>query len=204
MAWQPHTLVVNRESSMSSTSPVSIPDSERLRFRLMDERDAPLWFELDQDPEVMRFLNDGQPTTREDIDQYFIPRVQGFSDPARGHGLWEVRDRSNNEYLGWILVREYGIHTPYHEPDNLELGWRFKRHCWGKGIATEAARAIMDMLQQDPGIRAFCAIADRDNLGSIGVMKKLGMRYIDERMHYTPKRDFLCVYYEMSAPRFRW
>lgn len=189
---------------MTDTNTLAIPDSARLCFRLMDSRDAPLWFELDQDPEVMRYLNAGQPSTREEIAQVFTPRVAGFTDPRRGHGLWEVRERSSGEYLGWILVREYGIQTSYHEADNIELGWRFKRGSWGKGIATEAAQAVFAILQQDPTIRAFCAVADKDNLGSIAVMKKLGMRYIAERVHHTPARDFLWVYYEMAAPNYRW
>lgn len=189
---------------MKHRQALSIPPSSRLQFRLMDAGDAALWFELDQDPEVMRFLNDGVPTTRDEIDRYFTPRVAAFTDAERGHGLWEVRERSSGDSLGWILVREYGIHTPCHEADNIELGWRLKRHCWGKGIATEAAQAILEVLQQDPRTRAFCAIADRANLGSIAVMKKLGMQYIDERVHHTPKRDFLCVYYEMPAPRYGW
>lgn len=165
----------------------------------MDASDAPLWFELDQDPEVMRFLNDSKPTTWEEIEERFIPRVAQFTKPALGHGLWEVRDKGSGEYLGWILVREYGTGTDYHEPDNIEFGWRLKRHCWGKGIATEAAAAILEVLQTQPGIRVFCAIADADNLGSISVMKKLGMRYVDERIHHTPWQDFPCVYYEMPA-----
>jgi RimJ/RimL family protein N-acetyltransferase len=178
-----------------------IPPSQRLRYRLMSRADADLWFELDQDPEVMRFLNDGIPTPREEIDNYFIPRVEEFTDASRGHGLWEVRDRHSDDYLGWILVREYGTGTHYHEPDNLELGWRLKRKCWGKGIATEAARAILEVVGRLPGVRVLSAIADPDNIASITVMKKLGMHHVGEREHHTPKRIFHCVYYEMPAPR---
>lgn len=121
---------------MNTTTAVQIPASARLRYRLMDSRDAPLWHELDQDPEVMRYLSDGVPTSQEDIQQYFVPRIATFTNPATGCGLWEVRLTDNDEYLGWILVRQYGFGTPYHETDNIELGWRLKRHCWGKGIAT--------------------------------------------------------------------
>jgi RimJ/RimL family protein N-acetyltransferase len=166
----------------------------------MDASDAPLWFELDQDPEVMRYLNDGQPSTWDDITRYFTPRVAGFTKAEQGHGLWEVAANTTGDYLGWILVREYGIGTAYHESDNLELGWRFKRHSWGLGIATEAARSVMRaVLQASPGIRAVCAIADPQNIASIAVMQKLGMRYVDERVHHTPRRDFVCAYYEMPV-----
>jgi hypothetical protein len=40
-------------------------------------------------------------------------------------------------------------------------------------------------------------------LASTGVMKKLGMRYVDNRVHHTPLRDFDCAYYEMPANIYR-
>ena len=180
-------------------TPVSIPESDRLRYRLMNQGDAQLIFELDQDPEVMEFLNDGKPTSWDEITRYFMPRVAKFTDPATGCGLWEVTDRDGSEYLGWILVRQYGANTSYREADNIELGWRLKRHCWGKGIATEAAQAIIDVLKHKPQIRVFSAIADEKNLGSIGVMKKLGMQFVGNRVHQTPLQKLPVAYYEMPA-----
>jgi RimJ/RimL family protein N-acetyltransferase len=186
---------------MSSTL-ITIPASSRLRYRLMDSRDAPLWFELDQDPEVMRYLSGGKPTTWPEMTDYVVPRISAFTDPATGCGLWEIAHKDSGEYLGWILVRPYFFGYPECEPDNLELGWRLKRHWWGQGITTEAARAIKTVLQQDQAIRAFCAIADPDNLPSIGVMKKLGMRYVDKRIHRTPREEVPVAYYEMPSPNF--
>ena len=62
------------------------------------------------------------------------------------------------------------------QPDNLELGWRFRRQSWGKGYATEAAKAVLDSLRQ-AGYPQFSAIALEDNHGSINIMQKLGMQY---------------------------
>jgi RimJ/RimL family protein N-acetyltransferase len=180
------------------TAAIQIPPTPRLKFRLMGASDAPLFFELDQDPEVMRYLNDGKPSTWEHIRDAFVPRTGRFTNAATGCGLWEVRTREAGEYLGWILVRPYGFDTSDHEPDILELGWRLKRHCWGKGIATEAARAILDVLRPQPGVRAFCALADEANLASTAVMRKLGMRFVDRRVHRTPWRNFDVVCYEMA------
>jgi RimJ/RimL family protein N-acetyltransferase len=165
----------------------------------MDAGDADLLFDLDQDPEVMRFLNDGKPTPRAEIEDYFIPRMLAFTNPATGCGLWAVEDSTSGDYLGWILVREYGFGTSYHDSRIIELGWRIYRQSWGLGIATEAARAIMLAVVRQSGITRVCALADADNLGSIGVMKKLGMQYVDDRIHHTPKGDYPVVYYEMAV-----
>lgn len=180
--------------------PLTIPPTDRLAFRLMGADDADLLWELDQDPEVMHFLNEGRPTPRAEIEEYFVPRMLAFTDPVTGTGLWEIDDRASGEYLGWILVREYGFQTPLHIPGNIELGWRLKRSHWGRGITTEAARAIMDVVRYNPGVSVFSAIADVDNVASIAVMKKLGMQYIDDRVHNTPKGDYFVVYYEMLNP----
>lgn len=181
------------------SSHVTIPDSERLSYRLMSRENADQLFELDQDPEVMHFLNDGNPTPREEIDEYFVPRIEAFTDATTGCGLWAVDDRESGEYLGWILVRPYGFETSYHELDNIELGWRLKRQCWGQGIATEAAQAIIDVLRHQSDVLRFCAIADTENIASTRVMEKLGMVYIDKRVHHTPKRDLPVDYFEMPA-----
>ena len=185
---------------------IVIPDSTRLCFRLMDGanlHDRQLWFELDQDPAVMRFLNDSKPTTWEENETFVVPRVASFYDAARGYGLWEMADRNSGEFLGWILVRPYRFDKPEREEDNIELGWRLKRAHWRKGLTTEAARAIVAVLQQDPAIRAFSALAAPENFASIGVMKKLGMRFVDERYHIVPGRaPYATAYYEMPSPNF--
>jgi len=185
---------------------IFVPDSARLRFRLMNganARDKQLWWELDQDPEVMRFLNHCKPTPWEEIDSFFVPRVAEFTNPAAGHGLWEIADKTTGEYLGWILVRYYRFDRPDREPDNIEFGWRLKRAWWGQGITTEAARAIMQVLQRNPAIRVFSALAHPANHASIGVMKKLGMRFVDERFHIVPGRPpYPAAYYEMPSPNF--
>ncbi len=172
---------------------ITVPDSSRLRFRLMSESDAPLFFELD--PEVMRYLNGGTPTSWEEITDFFVPRITKFTNPEKGTGLWEVVDKDTADYLGWILVREYGFDTDYHETNNLELGWRFKRACWGQGVASEAARAVVAALLPSANIKRISAVADPDNLGSIAVMRKLGMHFVDTRIHRLPKEDFTVVYY---------
>ncbi len=178
---------------------IAISASKRLTYRLMGGEDVQLWYELDQDPEVMRFLNDGKPTPWDEMVNIFVPRVAAFTNPEKGHGLWEVRDTGTSEYLGWILARCYRFGQPNAEPDNVELGWRIKRHWWGKGIATEGAQAVIDALRLHGDMRVFSAIADPLNVASTTVMKKLGMHYVEMRVHHTPLRDFRCAYYEMPA-----
>ncbi len=151
-------------------------ETDRLIFDYITAADADFLWQLDQDVEVMRYLNGGFKTSREDIESVFLPRLAAYANPALGWGLWKVLEKTSAEALGWILVRPFGFFTSHPQIDNIELGWRFKRSSWGKGYASEAAIAVRDGLAYT-GISTFSAIAAPDNTASIGVMKKLGMTY---------------------------
>ncbi|NDV90952.1 GNAT family N-acetyltransferase [Alteromonas sp. 345S023] len=156
-----------------------VRNSARLSFHYVTEADKEFLWELDQDEEVMRYINGGKLSSKEDIDNIFIPRVLAYSNPALGWGLWRVETLDSKESIGWILVRPFGFFTATPEIDNVELSWRFKRAYWGMGYATEAAKAIKDALYLN-GIDQFSAIANPDNAASINIMKKLGMRFSHE------------------------
>ncbi|QPG04738.1 GNAT family N-acetyltransferase [Salinimonas marina] len=151
-------------------------DTDRLRFDYITAHDADFLWELDQDEEVMRYLNGGHKSTRAEIDSVFLPRLAAYSNQALGWGLWKVIEKESDTAIGWILVRPFGFFTSHPDIDNIELGWRFKRAYWGKGYASEAARAIRDGLAFT-GISKFSAIAAPKNAGSIAVMRKLGMSF---------------------------
>lgn len=190
---------------------LQIPDSARLSFRLMDERDAPALYEVDQDPEVMRYLNAGICTPMAEIEQRMLPRMLAYRQPQLGHGIWQVSTRADCEqlpacYIGWILVRPMGFFTDNRQPDNLELGWRFKRQSWGYGFASEAANAVAEAVALQAAaleapVRAFSAIAVPDNAPSIAVMKKLGMQFVSQRLHQDPMWTAEIVEYCKSVVR---
>ncbi|WP_325050523.1 GNAT family N-acetyltransferase [Pseudoalteromonas sp. T1lg75] len=178
---------------------IKIPDSERLSYRQMTLDDGDLLFELDQDPAVMRYINGGKPSTREDIDNIALPRLSKYLNPEKGWGLWQVTEKTEQRFLGWILVRPYQFFSEQPQWHNLELGWRFKQISWGKGYAIEAAAAVVQALREQSEVSHFCAIAEQDNLGSVAIMKKLGMEYVRNYVHHDPLGDWDVVYYEMAA-----
>jgi RimJ/RimL family protein N-acetyltransferase len=176
-----------------------VDNSQRLSFRLMGPEDAQALWELDQDPEVMQFINGGQPNSIESINNVFLPRMQSFSDANKGWGLWQVSNKVSKEYLGWVLVRPMDFFSDKPNFINLELGWRFFKKTWGKGYATEAAIAIKDAVASQTDIQFVSALALEGNIGSIGVMKKIGMDFIKKYTHKDPIGDFIAVHYQMSV-----
>jgi len=178
---------------------MNVTDTNRLSFRLLSAEDAELLFELDQDPEVMRYLTAGKSTSREDISNIFIPRMEAYRDDKKGWGLWGVFLQDNKDFIGWVLVRPMEFFSDKPELDNLELGWRFKQSSWGKGYASEAAKTIKDMLVEGSNVNKFSATALADNLGSIGVMRKLNMSHVKNYLHHDESGDIEAVYYQVTT-----
>lgn len=180
---------------------VTVPPSDRLCYRLMDNSDAELLFELDQDEAVMRYINGGIRNSMHDIQQRMLPRMNSYRDPATGFGIWQVNTRVDyaampDSYLGWVVIRpmDFFVGTP--KTDDVELGWRFRQSSWGYGFATEAAKAVADAVTAaNPAILYWSAIAMPDNKASIKVMEKLGMQYIKQGLHKDPLGDVEVVYY---------
>ncbi|MBU2926169.1 GNAT family N-acetyltransferase [Colwellia sp. 1_MG-2023] len=175
-----------------------IKNSARLSFRLMESQDAQLLWQLDQDPEVMHFLNGGQPTSMTSINEVFIPRMNAYRDSEKGFGLWHVSDKNSREYFGWILARPMDFFSDKPDLADIELGWRFFKKTWGKGYATEAAIAIKNSLATQANIQSFSALALEDNIASIAVMKKMGMCFKKKYDHHTPLGNFIAVHYQMA------
>ena len=178
---------------------LQISATARLQFSLLSEQDAQLLFEVDQDAEVMRYLNGGTLTSMQTIVEVFVPRMLQYRNPALGYGIWQVRRSEDNAYLGWVLIRPMGFNTAKPSSDDVEIGWRFKREFWGQGYASEAAKAVADaVLANNNNVQFLSAIAMPDNAGSMGVMRKLGMQFIKRFVHRDALGDVDAVLYRKN------
>ena len=177
---------------------MNIARTTRLSFRLMDGNDAELLYELDNDPEVMKYLTRGKISSMQTIKEVFIPRLNAYRNEQKGWGLWQVNIIESNTFIGWVLVRPMGF---FEQPDysDLEIGWRFKQMSWGKGYASEAALAVAHAVCQDPTVKSLSATALKDNIGSIKVMEKLGLKFIKNYNHTDERGQLPAVLY--SCPK---
>ncbi|MCF6194735.1 MAG: GNAT family N-acetyltransferase [Kangiellaceae bacterium] len=164
----------------------------------MTEKDADLLFQLDQDSEVMKYINGGKLSSREQIERISLPRIKSYTNQAKGWGLWKVTLTETTEFFGWILVRpmDYFSYKPQYQ--NLELGWRFNRRSWGKGYATEAAIALKQSIIQKGAVSKLSAIAMEDNHASIKIMVNLGMQYVKTYTHKDTAGGMEVVLYELA------
>ena len=152
--------------------------TERLILRRLTETDADNLFELDSDPEVMRYLNGGIPHTRDEIVTEVLPRYLEYYDKYAEYGFWAAIERTTDEFLGWFHFRPYRS-----APEEIELGYRLKRSAWGKGYATEGSRALIEKGFTELGADKVVADTLAANTRSRRVMERLGMRL---------EKEFLC------------
>ncbi|ALG84957.1 GNAT family N-acetyltransferase [Gordonia phthalatica] len=149
--------------------------TRRLRLRPVAPADAALLRTLDADPEVMRFVSGGEATPLSSIVDWVIPRSQAqFRE--HGTGLWLAFDRRTERMAGWVWLR-----LPRHSAvPELELSYRLARESWHRGLATEAARALIDLAFTTTDTGRVFASTHPDNIRSQRVMQKLGMRLATE------------------------
>ena len=149
-----------------------IIETNRLLLRTFTEEDAALIYELNLDPDVIRYTHDpikDQAHASEILEKVIIPQYVLYN-----HGRWAVHVRSTLEFLGWCGLKYRS------ELNEIDLGYRFKKEGWGKGYATEAAWATIQYGFEKIGLQRIVARAEIDNIGSWKVLEKCGMTYIGD------------------------
>jgi RimJ/RimL family protein N-acetyltransferase len=149
-------------------------ETERLRLRRFTPDDVDLLVELDNDPEVKRYIDGGQPTPRDDVENRILPRMLSFYERYDAYGYWAAEEKSTGEFVGWFALHP----SEESPPDELELGYRLRRSAWGKGYATEGSRALIDRAFRELGARRVRAETMTVNTASRRVMEKAGLKYV--------------------------
>jgi ribosomal-protein-alanine N-acetyltransferase len=145
----------------------------RLVLRPIEPADRAALHRLWTDPDVRRFLWDDRVIDLASVDEVIGRSAVSFA--AEGFGLFALREPGGAELLGVT-----GIHRlqPGGEP---ELIYSLARASWGRGLASEASRAVIADAFERLGFARVLARTDPPNLASLEVMKRLGMQYVGER-----------------------
>jgi RimJ/RimL family protein N-acetyltransferase len=145
-------------------------ETDRLTLRMLRASDFEAYAEMCADPEVQRYIGDGQPLARPMAWRNLAMMVGHWS--LRGYGLWAAQERPSGVFVGRI-----GFWNPDGWP-GFELGWMLRRSFWGRGYATEGARAALEYaftrLQQEQVI----SLIRPENAASIRVAQRLGERLV--------------------------
>ncbi len=144
-------------------------ETDRLRLRpfTLDDLDA-YYTHISSNPDVMRYLPGGKPRARADS----VWLIDYFSQHANlhGFGVWAVEDKATGDLIGHAGLE----HIP-HAPQ-IEIAYTLAKPYWGRGLATEAARASLTYGFETLDLGEIYGLAVPQNTASQNIMRKLGMR----------------------------
>ena len=142
----------------------------RLRLRTWRATDLERFAAMNDDPVVMEHFP--QRLSREET-RAMIGRIEDHF-ARHGFGLWAVEVPEVADFIGYVGLAVPGYETPF--PPCVEIGWRIAAAFWGKGYATEAARAALGYGFEKLGLKEIVSFTVPANVRSQAVMQRIGMQ----------------------------
>ncbi len=144
-------------------------ETERLRLRPIAAGDVEALVRLHGDPEVARFI---RPLARAQAQERVALAEREWRE--RGCGMLAVLARDDGRFLGRTGLRYWP------QFDETEIGWALRREEWGRGYATEAARACLAWACASLTVPYLTAMINPDNHASARLARRLGMAPLRE------------------------
>ncbi len=164
--------------------------TDRLVLRKFCARDAAPLFKLNSDAEVLRYTGDAPfPDVGAAAD--FIRDYSHYRDHV--FGRWAITSRDSGEFMGFCGLRRS------QDSGEVDLGFRLFRRYWARGIASEAARAALQAGFEQFQLGEITARAMRENLPSITVLQKLGMRFRE----LVEEKELFWLVYAITATQYQ-
>lgn len=164
-------------------------ETERLILRAWQPGDLEPYAHMCAKPEVMRWISTGTPQTeaqsRQSVENFITELAKN------GFGLLAVEIKADGQFIGFC-----GLSVPDFLPEIMpavEIGWRLDPAAWGKGYATEAARAVMAHGFGALKLDRIVSIYQIGNDASENIMKKLGMDF-DREAVTAASQSYVRVY----------
>lgn len=143
-------------------------ETDRLIIREFERSDLEIFAQLTGDGEVMKYVGDSQPLTRAQTGRWIENSQRNYE--RFGYGTFAVTDRKG------LIIGYCGL-VP-RPPRAAEIIYGFTTACWGRGYATEAARAVIDFAARATPLTHIIATVDPENTASIKIIEKLGMHFV--------------------------
>jgi Acetyltransferases, including N-acetylases of ribosomal proteins len=171
--------------SLQTESRNWVVETDRLVFRYFTLEDLPRLIEHRSDPDVNRYLG-GPERQNADV---LGKRIQFYMScyDSHGFGMCPMFWKETGEFVGVAGLQ------PLENTGEIEVGYSISKPFWGMGIATEAARGWMDHGFNDLGLERIVGVTDLDNAASQHVLKKMGMVFEKNEVHYDIECSFFAV-----------
>jgi RimJ/RimL family protein N-acetyltransferase len=146
-------------------------NSIRLNLRPVTPADRAQLIALEADPEVMHFLNGGQP-----VPETGLPDGNFLTPRGTEPEVMIAHERRSGDFVGWFALFDDGLVDGVR---TAEAGYRLRRTTWGKGFATEGVLALVAEAFDTMGFGRVRAQTMSVNLASRRVLEKAGFRHVE-------------------------
>lgn len=140
--------------------------TERLHARRWRDSDLTALLAIYGDGDAMRWVGDGSPLSEDEGRRWLVVTRNNYE--KRGYGMFALESAEAGEVVGFI-----GIVHPGGQPEP-EVKYAFAREHWGKGLATEAVRGVVEYGSSVHGLRRMIATTAPENAASHRVLLKSG------------------------------
>ena len=148
-----------------------IVETERLYLREFIDKDAIHFYQMNNDPDVIKYAGDSPFDSLESA-KNFLLNYQDYK--INNMGRWAVCLKETSEFLGWCGLK-------FHPKENLvEVGYRFYKKNWNKGYATESALASIEYGFKALKLSKIYAHCHMENEKSIHVVNKCGLKFVKQ------------------------
>lgn len=147
-------------------------ETQRLLIELWSEADAESFFALTWDDGFAAFpITDWRQPDLEAARRWIVENERHFAQTRLG--AFALREKATGNVVGMTAIRILRLETE----NRPEITYRLRRSAWGRGYATEAARAMLAYGFDSLGFEEIAASITPDNTDSIKVATKLGMKW---------------------------
>jgi len=147
-----------------------IIETDRLLLRTWKEEDAEPYYEMNQDPHFLEFLP--YAISMEQAKEYVVNTNNRIAE--NGFSFFAVEEKESGILVGSLGLEK--IEEPFPFAPAIEIGWRLAFPHWGKGYATEGARAVLEYGLKTLGLAEIVAYTFVENYRSQRIMEKIGMK----------------------------
>lgn len=150
--------------------------TERLVLRQFTMDDLPALFRIVQEPDIFRYFPTKSAWTMEKTESALAHQLNNWR--TVGYGQWAVTMKDSGQLMGWCGM-EFLPDT-----NETEAGYLLSNMFWGKGYATEAARASLKFGLETVGLKEVIGLTDPENIASQRVLEKCGMTFTRRQIYF--------------------
>ena len=150
--------------------------TRRLILRPFTPADDVRLHQITNEPDILQYFPRTDPPDMQRV-RALIAR-QLFQYEIYNLGWWAVVPRGKNDFIGWNGLQ----FIP--ETEEVEVGYLISKQFWGRGFATEGAKAALEYGFRTLGLSQIIGLTHPENTASQNVLKKCGMRYIEQKEYF--------------------